>query len=29
LEDDDMEASWHVPRGVWMAIQSAVGTLAR
>jgi hypothetical protein len=29
LEDDDLEPSWHVPKGVWTVLQSAVGTLAR
>ncbi|MET0431875.1 MAG: hypothetical protein ABWX70_09920 [Hyphomicrobium sp.] len=29
LEDDDMDSSWHVPRGVWTVLQSAVGTIAR
>jgi hypothetical protein len=29
LEDDDTDASWHMPRGVWTVLQSAVGTLAR
>jgi hypothetical protein len=29
LEDDDLDDTWHGPRGVWTAIQSAVvGTLA-
>lgn len=29
LEDDESDGTWHVPRGVWTVIQSAVGTLAR
>ena len=29
LEDDEPDGSWHVPRGVWNVLQSAVSTIAR
>jgi hypothetical protein len=29
LEDEDPSASWHLPRGVWTALQSAVSAVAR
>lgn len=28
-EDEPDESSWHMPRSVWNALQSAVGTIAR